>query len=234
MYPKWFKKTGIFLIASISLFSSCKKTDFVTQKKPSGTKVIVILGSSTAYGTGASPKDSSWANKLKYHLLADQKDVKMVNLATPGYKTYNVLPSSYPTADTAKNVDKALSYKPDLIILSLPTNDFAANDPDNLILQHFSIIINKISQAKVPLILLSTQPRDFPRVSQRQRLYTFNDTLKKYFPDFLKNVYNDLATSDYFIKPVYSVGDEEHLNNKGHDLIYHDLLGDKTLINLFY
>jgi hypothetical protein len=54
---------------------------------------IVVLGSSTAFGTGADPIDSSWVKKLTTYLLQQAAPVTVVNLANLGYTTYDISPT---------------------------------------------------------------------------------------------------------------------------------------------
>src|SRR6476469_6554639 len=84
-----------------------------------GQTRLVVLGSSTAAGTGASVPDSAWVNRLQAEYAKnrnDNQDTTIINLAVGGYVTYKVMPNDYvtpagkPAADTARNVTKALSY----------------------------------------------------------------------------------------------------------------------------
>src|SRR5690242_7081167 len=96
-------------------------------------KKIVILRPSTADGNGASTYDSSWARRLYFEFnknTSDGVDTTIINLAYPGFVTYQAMPSdfvlpanrtSWPQ-DTARNVTKALSLSPDIILISIPSN----------------------------------------------------------------------------------------------------------------
>ena len=96
-------------------------------------KHIVVLGSSTAAGTGANPIDSAWVNRLQAHfrknITAGNPDTLVTNLAAGGYTTYHVLPTGtvnpngMPPVDPARNITHALSLNPDLILINLPSND---------------------------------------------------------------------------------------------------------------
>ena len=48
---------------------------------------IVVLGSSTAYGTGANPVDNSWVNLYASAIFQKNTKLNIVNLAYPGYTT---------------------------------------------------------------------------------------------------------------------------------------------------
>src|SRR5437016_3338037 len=108
----------IFLVSWVIL--SCHKNKVVIQDAGnpiSKIKIVTVLGSSTAAGTGANPIDSSWVNKLIKQLTDDHRNVNVINLAKGGFTTYNVLPSGYKSSDTARNITKALSYNPNLVII---------------------------------------------------------------------------------------------------------------------
>lgn len=220
----------ITIIALLSLVSCTKKDE--TQNET--TKTLVILGSSTAEGIGASPRDSSWANKIKFRLIKDAIESKEINLALSGYSTSEILPSGFLGADTNRNVTKALSYHPQLVIINLPSNDFVYGRSDDQILNNFKIIINEIDSSGTPYILISTQPRNFFSYDMRKRLALFNTLLQTNFTFHLLNVYNDLATPDYYQKPEVGVGDGVHLNNLGHDIVYTKVLNDSLFRKIFY
>lgn len=239
MYPGYFRKLNLYLFIIFFCCNSCNKADTELyfpdiEAIPIKTKIIAILGSSTAAGTGAKPHDSSWVNKLKYRSLTEGKDVNIINLAVSGYTTKKVLPSTFSAADTAKNIDKALTYRPDLIIISFPTNDIAHGYTDAQIINNYRAIIKVIKAANTPFIIMSTQPRDLPQVEARMRLAQFDEKLISSEGCPMVNVYQKLATPNYFINPVYSMGDGIHLNNKGHDIIFQSVFTDSLFRNAIF
>src|SRR4051812_9855264 len=136
------------VICFLLLFAgfSCQKTDVERDINPE-TKTFVILGSSTAFGTGASSPDSSWVGLVSAKFAKDKKSFKVVNLAAAGFGTYQILPvntpntSGKPNIDVEKNITKALSFKPDMIIINLPTNDIAAGYSTSEILDNYKKIV---------------------------------------------------------------------------------------------
>lgn len=222
----------IILVAFTSMH--CKKTS-VSPLLP-GSKLVVILGSSTAFGTGANPIDSSWANKLNFEFNRESKKNVLQNLALGGSTTYTILPGNSvsvparPAPDVSRNVDKALSLKPNFIIVNLPTNDIALGYTDDEILQNYRTIVSAIRNANVPFIITGTQPRNLGSLDARKRLRDFNSKLLAAFPDNILNYYSllaDVATLN--ILPAYNSGDGIHLNNKGHELIYQEVLKDQRM-----
>ena len=124
-----------------------------------------------------------------------------------------------PDPDTAANITKALSLKPNLVILSFPSNDIADNCSNTEIMDNYAVITHLLDSAKVKYIIFGDQPRNFSQYSQRCREKTMNDTIKSTYTTHVNDFFAPLSTSDYMIKPVYSAGDGIHLNNSGHALI---------------
>ncbi|HEX8333900.1 MAG TPA: SGNH/GDSL hydrolase family protein [Segetibacter sp.] len=234
---------NILSIATCLLIVSCNKEaatispDGSAIKTAADTshKIVVILGSSTAFGTGATPIDSSWVNLLNYKFKADKKNISILNLALGGYTTYHIMPSNVtipngrPGGDVNRNLDKALSFKPDLIIINLPSNDITNGFADKEIIDNYKVICNEIKRNNIEFIVTSTQPRNFPEVQARERLLTFNGVLKTLLPSNTIDFYNLLADQSLRIKSELDFGDGIHLNNKGHKIIFEELLKDKRM-----
>ena len=88
---------------------------------------IVILGSSTAEGAGVKVPENSWACRYAQYLKSVDKGYEIINLAKGGYTTFAIMPLGTPAYDTGthvlavdslRNIDKALSYSPDIIIIN--------------------------------------------------------------------------------------------------------------------
>ncbi|MFD1258370.1 SGNH/GDSL hydrolase family protein [Mucilaginibacter terrae] len=190
------------------------------------TKTIVVLGSSTAAGFGATKADSCWAGRLNGRLLTDKKGFKVVNLGVGGYTTYQLLPTSIapkpmrPAVDTNKNVTAALKFRPALIIINLPSNDVGANFRDEEIMLNYRAIVRLIASNNIPYIITGTQPRNFVTVQQRKRLKTLNDKMISGFPGHIVDYLRKLSTPTYGLYKTYSAGDGIHLNNNGHKVVY--------------
>jgi len=229
-------KLNLLLLAAIC-FTACKKEQPAINTKPQGPPTVVILGSSTAEGTGATPPDSAWANRLNAAVNKTSIKAKFVNLAFGGYSTYEVSPTGStavagrPVPDTARNVSKALSYHPGLVIISLPSNDIAFNYTDDEILSNYAKITGALEMAKVPYIIFSTQPRDFTDPSQRMRLKTINDKIKAVYAYHVNDFLDQLSTSTYSINPSYDAGDGIHVNDAGHRLIFNATMKQAIFIS---
>jgi lysophospholipase L1-like esterase len=234
---------NIVSIATCLIIFSCTKEtvsslpEVLVAKRVVDTsqKVVVILGSSTAFGTGATPIDSSWVNLLNYKFKAEKKNIFIHNLALGGYTTYHIMPSNVttpngrPGIDVNRNIDKALSFKPDLIIINLPSNDITYGFTDIEILENYKIICNEIKRNNVEFLITSTQPRNFPEIQARERLAILNHVVKTGFPSNSIDFYDLLADPLLKIKTELDFGDGIHLNNKGHKMIFEEFLKDKKM-----
>jgi acyl-CoA thioesterase-1 len=214
-------KHYLLLLATICCVS-CKKES--SNNSARSAPDIIILGSSTAAGTGATPPDSAWANRVQAAVNKNGLKANFINLAVSGYTTYYAMPSGYsaankPAPDTARNVTKAISLKPVLVILNFPSNDIAEGYSDDEILNNYAAIIHKLDSAKIQYIIFSTQPRDFPDPAERMRLKTINDKIIAVYTYRVNDFLDQLSTSTYSINPLYSEGDGIHLNNAGHAII---------------
>jgi lysophospholipase L1-like esterase len=216
-------KYPILLLIAAVFCAGCNKQALSTSQHKV-VPTIVILGSSTAAGNGATPPDSAWANRVQASVNKSGIKANFVNLAVAGYTTYQAMPTGYyavykPTPDTGRNVNKAIAYKPALVILNFPSNDIAEGYTDTEILNNYAAITHKLDSAKVQYIIFSTQPRDFPDPNQRMRLKTINDKVIAVYTFHVNDFLDQLSTSTYSINPLYSEGDGIHINNAGHAII---------------
>lgn len=198
----------------------------VNSKPDSAT--IVIIGSSTAAGMGANPADSSWVNRLKLATKENKRILSYYNLGIVGLTTYQGIPKNFtksgrPATDTLHNITAALSFRPSLVIMSYPTNDVANDYTDDEILDNYREMIRLLDSAKVKYIIFGTQPRNFPDAAHRLRLQTLNEKMAAVYGAHFSNIYDTLAAEDGTIKTAVAYGDGIHLNNTGHNILYHKI-----------
>jgi lysophospholipase L1-like esterase len=73
---------------------------------------VVVLGSSTSVGVGASPIDSSWVSRYIVYLKSLNPQNEVINLAKSGYTTYHLLPDGYDDwVDPNRNITRALTLQ---------------------------------------------------------------------------------------------------------------------------
>ncbi len=231
----FYKKIKYFLVLlAVLCLVACKKESISPAPTetiiiPTKTISIVVLGSSTAAGTGASPASLGWVGRIQTKLANDSKNAKVINLALAGFTSYNILPTGYavapgrPMPDSLRNISKALTYKPDLVIINLPTNDIASLYTDDEILSNFRAVSNLLDNSQIPYIVTGTQPRNFATYDQRKRLKTLNDKLRNMYPNSIEDFLERLSEPTWEILSAYSFGDGVHLNNQGHLVIFESI-----------
>ncbi|MDB5010407.1 MAG: hydrolase family protein [Mucilaginibacter sp.] len=230
------RKLNLLLLFTICCVG-CKKYVDNDNLPPKVPPTIIILGSSTAAGIGASPIDSAWAYRLQSAVNKTQEKARFINLAYSGYTLYQAMPNGYqvtgrPLPDTARNITKALSYHPNMIMISFPTNDIASYYSDDEIINNYAKLTHMLDSAKVAYIIFSTQPRSFTDINQSMRLKSVNDKIKSLYTTHYNDFLDQLSTSTYSIKPLYSAGDGIHLNNAGHWVIFNATLNHPILIKV--
>jgi len=192
-------------------------------KRGNSKPTIVILGSATAEGVGASDPSKSWVELMKAKLKADNKNVNVVNLALRQYTTYHIMPTNYkvadrPTAKAEHNITKALSKKPFLVIIHLTTGDVVNGYSNKEILANYETLRQMLVAANVNFIFTGTQPRNTTQAN-RDRLSNLNGKIKAIAPDNFVSVIKKLGQKDYRIKKFYAYHDGRNLTDPGHAVI---------------
>lgn len=181
----------------------------------------VVMGSSTAAGGGA-PSGKGWVDVLQSQFAS--RTTGIVNLALPGSVTYVGLSSSVaptagrPAPDPARNIDQSLSRNPVAVILAYPTNDVVAGYGLDEIVNNILSIRATALGSKVPVLVLSTQPR---KVSdgQHAELMAVDARLSAAIGSCYVDVYSKLTTKDGQLMAQYDSGDGAHPNEAGHQVI---------------
>ena len=185
---------------------------------------IVVLGSSTAAGTGPQNPANAWVNQYTQYVKSVNSASDVINLAVGGYTTYHVMPSDFtpptdrPSPNTERNITKALSYSPDVIIINLPTNDANANYTVTEQLNNYKVILAKATEKNVPVFITTTQPRNFS-ADQRQNLIAMRDSTIKKWGTKAIDFWTEIANADGTINTKYDMGDGVHLNDAAHTVL---------------
>lgn len=198
-------------------------------------KHIVVLGSSTAAGTGASTYDSSWVGRLQLHFRKNTSptdpDTVVTNLAFGGYTTYHVMPTGYPNPfgmpdeDPARNITYALSLNPDLILINLPSNDITWGITKKTTMDNFRVLRQEMNNAGKRWFITTSQPRNLPNPAERDSLRTLVDSIQINFGMFSIDFWNDIVNTDgsNTILPIVN-DDGTHVNNLGHRLLFENVI----------
>ena len=190
--------------------------------------VIVVLGSSTAAGTGPKDPKNAWVERYRAYLTTNFPKFELTNLAVGGYSTYHVQPTDYvPPAgpakpDIARNISKALSLKPDAIIINMPTNDTEYGYSLAVQMANFDRVTTLAAQNGVPCWVTTSQPRDFGGqgrdIIQAKHLVLFavRDAIKQKYADRSLDFWTGFADADGNIEETWSAGDGTHMNDDAH------------------
>lgn len=192
-------------------------------------KKIAILGSSTAYGNGASVPDSSWVGKLQIGFrknTTDGIDTLVDNRAWPGYVTYQSLPTgsftpNRPPPDPDRNVTYVLNDVPraDIVIINYPTNDIVSDYTPKEMMDNLRLMFQQFNANGIACYITTSQPRNTASDAQRILLRQVVDSIQLNFGNYAINFWDDIATADGMIKPEVN-SDGTHVNNLGHRLLF--------------
>jgi sugar lactone lactonase YvrE/lysophospholipase L1-like esterase len=193
-------------------------------------RVIVVLGSSTAAGAGATTADSSWVGRFRSAVRAEDPDAYVVNLAIGGYSSYDVMPTDFippsgrPSPKPNNNITYALSYKPHAIVINLPSNDAAQGFTIAEQLANFRTLVAAAEEQGVPVWVTTTQPRNFADDARRENLMAVKDSILAVYGTRAIDVWSELAEPNGMLKPEYNSGDGIHITNAGHRHIFEQVM----------
>ncbi|SFM85102.1 Por secretion system C-terminal sorting domain-containing protein [Chitinophaga sp. YR627] len=186
---------------------------------------IVILGSSTAAGMGATP-NHGWVALYTQYLKTINTNYQVFNLAVGNYTTYDINPTGYvppasrPSPDTAHNITKALSLQPHAIIINLPTNDVGRGYTLAEQQANYQRVITAANARGVKVWVATTQPRNDYSAQMVANLKAMRDWTFSYFGDRSIDFWTGMNEPNDSIKRAYSYGDGIHLNDAGHYVLY--------------
>ncbi|WP_114941218.1 GDSL-type esterase/lipase family protein [Mucilaginibacter endophyticus] len=205
---------------------SVSNKQFASSPRP---VTIVIIGASTAAGMGATPIDSSWVNRLRLRTANNPRPINYINLAKGGLTSYQGVPTGFkktgrPGPDTARNITKALSYRPDLVMITYPSNDIAEGFAGSEVLSNFAVMVHLLDSAKINYMVFGTQPRDFTDSARRQKLRDVSTQIKAIYGVKSDDYFSFLSTSSLTIQKSLAYGDGIHVNNNGHLIILNTVL----------
>ena len=202
--------------------------------------VIVVLGSSTAAGTGPKDPKNAWVERYRAYLKTNFPKFVLTNIAVGGFSTYNMQPSDYvPPAggpakpDTGHNISKALSLKPNAIVINMPTNDTEYGYSAAVQLANFDRVTALAAKNGVSCWVTTSQPRNFSKqaanVIQAKHLVLFavRDAINQKYGDHALDLWTGFADAEGNIKAIYSAGDGTHMNDEAHALIANVVIAAK-------
>lgn len=188
-------------------------------------KHIVVIGSSTAAGTGPSQADSAWVNRYRAYLQSINTQNQVTNLAIGGTTTYHIMPTWYsppanrPNRNPNNNISQAISLGADAIIVNMPSNDAANNFSLSEQISNFRTLQQSADSVGIPVWICTTQPRNFS-MAQRALQVAVRDSILAVFAPRAIDFWSGTADSLDGILPIYDSGDGVHLNDAGHALLF--------------
>lgn len=196
--------------------------------------MIVVLGSSTAAGTGPKDPKNAWVERYRAHLAQAFKNFQLINLAVGGYTTYNEQPDDFvppqgrPAPDKAHNITMALSKHPGAIIINLPGNDTASGVTLKEQTDNFARMTDLAGSASVLVWVATSQPRNFADQAQRMLQMQVRDAINAKYGDHALDFWTQFAEADGKIKAMYDSGDGIHMNDDAHALLAQEVIDAKV------
>src|SRR5688500_5527360 len=163
-------------------------------------KVVAVIGSSTAEGFGASVRDSSWVRRLSNHYKREGVLDTIYNRAKGGLNSYHGMPTSYtppagrPYPMPDSNITRAISFNPDVILITYVSNNFDTYSIEEIKASLFTIFDSAIAAGKVAFVS-TTQPRTGFSDAGRLQLRKLKDSIMKWFGNYAINFWNPIADS---------------------------------------
>lgn len=222
-----YRVVALVLFASLAACSGGDAGPEVTANEPQAVTPApvvpgswVVMGSSTAAGSGASP-GKSWVALMQ----ANTAQVQVSNLAVGGSTSYSGLSLNTattpgrPAPDAVHNIDAALAFQPRLLLVSYPGNDTALGYSVDETVRNLLSIRSTALAAGTAVMVLSTQPR---RLSPQQlaSLAQIDQRLSAALGPCFVAVRESLAGSDGGLAPANDSGDGVHPSDEGHALIW--------------
>lgn len=177
---------------------------------------IAVIGSSTAFGTGATPIDSSWVNLTQDYLKGLKYIDTIYNSAVGGTVT-----ADGASNETGKGILWVLStYNPDIVIVSYASNDAVGDVPPDSTMAHLRFIYNAVTSIGKICWITTPHPRDSLSAQSNSYQAFARDSTYAEFPGFSIDFWDCIAASDGFdIAHQYDY-DGVHVNNAGHQQLF--------------
>lgn len=198
---------------------------FTTVKETAQSPLVVILGSSTAFGMGASDYKHAWAGLLSAYLNKG----KVINLARGGYTTFHILPeddarpSNRPASDTARSITAALRRHPSVLVISMTTNDVANGYSVDEVMENLrKVRAVALANGVKRVIITTSMPRKL-NVLATSRWLQQRDLTMAIYPGEAVNFFDPLATNTFIFRDDLTI-DGIHPNDTGHQLLFDQII----------
>lgn len=191
-----------------------------SQKTLTDSPRVVGIGSSTLAGQGLQ-SPNRLGDKIQAWLSSGTTGSFWNNLAVSGYSSINLLPAAN-GGNVSSNIEAALSYNPDFIFVSLPSNDATGGLTVNQSMANYRTIDRLAAAKGVPVFFGTTQPRN-STVEVQQRLKDLADSIRAAWPDKYVESFIDLfdasAGTPAAANPQYLQSDGIHFTSEGNQYV---------------
>lgn len=200
---------------------------------------LVILGSSTAAGTGPSSADSTWVNRYRKFLQEINPNNLVTNLAIGGTTTYHIMPDWFtpppnrPTSNPNNNVSQAVALGADAIIVNMPSNDASNFFGIDEQMFNFQTIAAVADSANIPVWICTPQPKTPFGATQDAIQLGVRDSVFSTFGNMAIDFWNGIALPSNDIDPIFDSGDGTHLNDAAHAILV-DRVRDKNILSAIF
>jgi lysophospholipase L1-like esterase len=197
---------------------------------------LVVLGTSTAAGKnldqpryGGAQGNKPWAALYEHYLNQARPGSRVINLARPKSSSFDGLPNGtpsrpgFPAPDPARNINAALTYKPDAVILAYQV---AGHAPTAKIIENLVAIRRAAQDAGVEVWVTTPIPRlaNKPRIEHTQ-IQEVRQAIVRAFGDHAIDFTAALADAAGYALPALLLADDRHPNQAGHQRLFDAVLG---------
>ncbi len=200
---------------------------------------IVILGSSTAAGTGPLSSDSTWVNRYRKFLQNINPNNLVTNLAIGGTTTYHIMPDWFapppnrPASNPNNNVSQAVALGADAVIVNMPSNDASNYFGIDEQMFNFQTIAAVADSANIPVWVCTTQPKTPFGATQDAIQIGVRDSIFSTFGNMAIDFWNGIALPSNDIDPIFDSGDGTHLNDAAHGILFGRVRDKNILSEIF-
>lgn len=194
---------------------------------------IAIVGSSTSACTGPANPDSCYVNRILYYYNNIGFPVTVNNLAVGGTDPYYAMPTGYipppgrPSTNPEKNITAAISSTPQVILINFPSNGYCTYTVKE-VMNCLRIMKHAAAEAGIRCFITTTQPRAescYLLDSVQLKFTALRDSILMQFGYNGIDFYSDIANPvDSTIRLEYNSGDNIHLNNAGHRILFQKVI----------
>ncbi len=216
----------------VSYFANIRQIPNDYKRVISGNKKdaikIIVIGSSTAAGTGPTDSKNAWVNRYRRKIVEKNGYNEVINLAVGGYTTYQLLPTdakiieNRPIPSIEHNVTKAISFKPDAVLINLPSNDVSSGFSLKEQLDNYTQITNALNRQNIPYWISTPQGRNFSKEKRNLQEKLKDSTDTRYGKNTL-DFWKGLASWSGEIREEYNSGDGVHMNDEAHKLLFEEV-----------